>query len=532
MLRVLLLLMLASLGFVAPVDADPDIAGVTAAADTAHVVYRTSDLVYVNVGRKAGLEPGQTLRVERDGVKIASIRVEHLASNRAACSILDATLPPETGDVVRFDATRPSGPQSKRSQPDVAPGSRGSGSLRSLGIRGRLGARYFALNDRMAGAAAVSQPALDVRLFSDSVAGGPLGIQVDARARRTYRTRANGSTDDVGRTRVYRMSATYRRDSSPWRFTLGRQVSPDLASVSLFDGILGEYERSALRVGAFVGTAPDESSFGVSTETVEAGAYVRRDYRREERSVGSVAAGVVTSAINGEPHRDYLFLRGLLQGRRWRGFLTQELDVNRGWKRDAGEPVLSPSSTHAGITWQASPVVSVQAGFDNRRNLRLYRDRITPETEFDDSYRQGISGGIIVSPLKPLRVSASARVNLEGSDGSSESYTLTARANQVLPLSADASTRTTYYRGDLSRGWIQVVTVGLPVGREDRISLHAGLRDEERRIGGIATLVTRWFGADLDLRVGGGWYAFGAAEVTRGDSERSDQIYAGLTYRF
>ena len=76
-------------------------------------------------------------------------------------------------------------------------------SLRQLGLRGRVGIRYLTAMDQTEFGADFTQPSLDLLLTGSAVAGGPFSFAIDTRARRTYRTHADGSQTNDGRTRVY-----------------------------------------------------------------------------------------------------------------------------------------------------------------------------------------------------------------------------------------------------------------------------------------------------------------------------------------
>ncbi len=508
--------------------------GLPADADSlVRVTYLAGDLVYVDAGRVDGLEKGMRIPVERDGAEIALLEVRHLASKRASCVVAKGERP-RIGDLVDYRRI----PEAERAeQSDVATGPSDEPSTRSanawaeLGLRGRLGARYLTVLDQTEASTGFSQPALDMRLAGDHLKGGPISIRVDARARRTYRTRADGASDTDGRTRVYRMNASYQARGSRIRATLGRQVSPDLASVSLFDGALVAYEPSRWTLGAFAGTQPDPVGWGFDTEIVEAGGYAR--YRSADGSTSrwAVTGGAVASQQDGVSNRDYLFLRGLLSTGRLFGYLAQEVDVNRGWKADAGEPAFTATSTYASLRYRMSGALEFGAGYDNRRSVRLYRDRDTPETEFDDSYRQGVRASVTVRPLPRLRLGLSGRT-YTGSGANTESATLTTRLLRLTPWGLNLGTRHTRYTGPLSRGWMHVVTAGASLGRRHHAEIHAGRRSEDRFTGPETAAATTWYGADLDLGIAGGWYALLSVESTRGDIEKNDQIYTSLTYRF
>ena len=88
---------------------------------------------------------------------------------------------------------------------------------------------------------------------------------------------------------------------------------------------------------------------------------------------------------------------------------AQEVDINTGWERALGEDVLVPTSTFASLRVALQDGVGLAGGFDNRRNVRLYRDRLTPETEFDDAYRQGAWVGGDLSWRSRLRLAGDVR---------------------------------------------------------------------------------------------------------------------------
>ncbi len=527
---------LACLGAPSPAPAAVD--NTSMADSSAHVTYVTGDLIYVDAGRQSGLGEGLELQVERDGKAVATLKVEHLSSHQASCSVIGDPVEVKIGDVVRF---RPVPAKTTGENPSPAasranPGRTGSVStmqaLRALGFRGRVGVRYLTLMDQTGSGAGFSQPALDLRVSGTRINGSDLDLLVDARARRTYRTDANGGQSNDGRTRFYRLSLSRRAEGSPLRLSLGRQVSPDLASVSLFDGLLGEYARRSVAFGVFTGTQPDPKTYGASSEVFEYGGYARVQGAQAGVGRWALTGGAIQSLVRGAVNRDYLFLRGRYMNRRMFGYLTQEIDINRGWKAKAGEPLLTPTSTYLNLRYQPAPALSFTAGFDNRRNVRLYRDRDTPETVFDDSYRRGLRGGVSVRFLDRFRVGGDAGIRGGGGSGDSKSFTFTTRISRLSPLAVDLSTRHTRYTGPLADGWLHTVRAGGSIGRRNRLELHAGGKREDRFTGPETSAQTTWLGADLDLGIVTGWYLLLSGESTRGDVEKNDQVYTSLSYRF
>jgi hypothetical protein len=477
---------------------------------------------------------GRQLSVEREGKTIATIRIEHVASHRSSCSILGTGEAPREGDVIRY-VPQPK-QQSRTSSTTPAPSrvkaGRDGGSFRRLGMRGRAGVRYLTTLDQTGFGADFAQPSLDLLLTGNRVAGGPFSFAIDTRARRTYRTHADGTHTDDGRTRVYRLNATHQAAGSPLRVSLGRQVSPDLASVSLFDGALAEYASAAVAFGLFGGTQPDPESYGTSTHVMEYGSYARVQSLQGAPLRWSATGGGIRSLVNGARDRDYVFLRGQIMNSRVYGHVSQEIDIDEWRASQADRRIFSLTSTYAGFRWRATEWLSLDTGFDNRRSVRLYQDRETPETEFDYSYRQGVRGGATLQFRNRFTLGTSAQTNRGGSGGSSDSYTITSRAVRVTPLSIDLASRHTRFTAPLTEGWLHSASAAAPIGPRRRVEFEGGRRQETRSFGEAISVATTWYGVNADVGLWSGWYFLLSVTSTRGDTEKNDQIYSSLSYRF
>jgi hypothetical protein len=399
-------------------------------------------------------------------------------------------------------------------------------------MRGRAGVRYLTTLDQTGFGADFAQPSLDLLLTGNRVAGSPFSFAIDTRARRTYRTHADGTQTDEGRTRVYRLNASRQAAGSPLRISLGRQVSPDLASVSLFDGALAEYERATTAWGLFGGTQPDPESYGTSTRILEYGTYARVQSLQGVPLKWSATGGGIRSMVNGVRDRDYVFVRGQVMNSRVYGHVSQEIDIDEWRASQADRRLFSLTSTYAGFRWRTTEWLSLDTGFDNRRSVRLYQDRETPETEFDYSYRQGLRGGATLQFKNRFTLGASAQTNRGGSGGSSDSYTLTSRATRVTTLSIDLASRHTRFSGPLTEGWLHSASAAAPIGPRRRVELEGGRRQETRAFGPTASVATTWYGVNADVGLWSGWYFLLSATSTRGDIEKNDQIYSSLSYRF
>src|SRR5581483_12300100 len=159
-------------------------------------------------------------------------------------------------------------------------------------------------------------------------------------------------------------------------------------------------------------------------------------------------------------------------------YAMQEIDFNSGWKRDAGEPAVSPTSTFASVSVRPLDELSIQAGVDNRRNVRLYRDYVSPVTEFDDAFRQSVWGGTTYSVLRWMRIGADARVSQGGPAGKGDQLTGSLGLGPVLSQRLELRLRSTRYRTDRTAGWLHALTAGADPLDLLHVELDGGVRTQ------------------------------------------------------
>jgi hypothetical protein len=279
--------------------------------------------------------------------------------------------------------------------------------VRGTRTRGRIGASWLSVVTD--GASRFQQPALELRLDDRDRMGGHVDAALDVRGRRTVRESATGHELEQ-LSRVYRALMTLRSEDGRERLTLGRQSSPTLASISLFDGALAEWSGERRAAGVFAARKPDPLRYRWSGDIVEGGGFLEWHAPPRAPARWAASVGGVSSRASGELNRDFAFAQGWWFSRAVSASFAQELDVNSGWKLSAGEPPLSWTSTFATVRVPAGEHLAVQSGFDNRRNVRLWRDRDTPETEFDDRYRQGAWAGATFDVMGHVRGGSELRV--------------------------------------------------------------------------------------------------------------------------
>jgi hypothetical protein len=498
--------------------------------DPVRVTYLTGGSAYIDAGRNDGLAEGDSLRVLRGGAEIAMLRVEFLSSRQASCGILAGGLSLAVGDTVDL-TRRPAG--AELAADSTVPVARPVATRPTRGsrVKGRVGLRYLGVWQRDAGKTRLSQPSLDLRLDGEALGGTPFGVVLDVRARRTATSRADGTTVADGRTRVYRGGLLFAHPGSPVRVTAGRQFAAAVSSVSLFDGLQVEWQRPGWSAGMFGGSEPDPVSMAYSGEVRDWGAWIQLHRRPESERYWSATLGGVGSYTHGTTNREFLFVQGGYGDGRLSLAVTQELDYYRAWKQAMGESPWSLTSTFGSLRYELTPSLSLSAGYDNRRSVRLYRDAVTPEIAFDDVFRRGAWGGLAVR-LRDARLALDARSSTGGTLGRTTAFTLHAGLQRVAGSSLGLRSRTTRYDGPRESGWLEALSLDLTPAPAVLVTLEGGLRLAHDPLADPPDRTVSWLGADLDLNLGRRWYWNASLQHESGALEATDQVFTGLTYRF
>ncbi len=500
---------------------------------TARISYLTGGSVYLEAGSAEGLATGDTAWIMRGGLRAAALRVVYLSTHRASCDTLWTKARLAVGDAVAY---RPGAAQqttqgaidaradSLRAAAVVSPSSSRAAS-RDASLRGRIGARWLSID--APGSSRLSQPAFEARFDGREGLGGHLDASLDVRGRRTLRTSESGRWVEQY-SRVYRASATFRDVAGGRRLTLGRQSSPTLASVSLFDGALVEWNGSRAGVGTFAGTQPDPLRSRWSSDLLEAGAYAEIHQAPLAKERWSLAAGAVGSRHRNEVDREFVFAQGWWFSRAATASLAQEVDVNRGWKRAAGEPPLAWTSTFASLRVPVGARVALHSGYDNRRNVRLWRDRETLETQFDDRYRQGAWAGVSVNGNEYTSVGGEYRV---GSGGErSEAWSVTGELHRLTAWHAVLRGRWASFTSDAAMSSLVSLAAGFDPWARSHVEISSGVRRTRDRLLEFDDH-ENWLGADADLALGARWYVNAGCERLTGPTGNALQVQAGVSVR-
>lgn len=509
----------------------PAIAQDSTAVRTAHITYLTGTTAYIDAGTQDGLREGSQVQViRREGV-VADLVVANVSPRRAACTIVRTSVALAVGDSVRFVAAPMPVAEALPSVVEQEPARR-VGRQRPFGLRGRVGARVLVARSADVPGSDFTQPSFDLMLSGERIAGSAFGVTVDARARRDLRP-ASSATPGASATRVYQANARWTPARSGARVTVGRQFSPALATVSLFDGVAMGIDGARWSGGILGGTQPDATDYGYSSEVREYGAYAQLHNRTGSASVWSLTTGGIGSYARGQIDREFAYLQLSYVGRRLSTFVAQEVDYNRDWKAGAEATSVSPTSTFASANLRLTDGFALHAGVDNRRNVRLYRDRETPETEFDDRFRQGVWGGASASWGGHVGLTMDARSS-RGGGPRSTSYTMSANVSRLTSSALGVRARTTRHSSSGIDGWLHAVAVEITPAAFLHAEASGGVRDDRNPLSAGDSPMTHstWLGLDTDVGLARSWYLLLSGYRESGALGAQHQIYGALSYRF
>ena len=500
----------------------------------AHVTYLTTASAYIDAGKAEGLRDNSRVEVVRGDSTVAVLAVTFLATHQAACDVSGIAASLVVGDSVRFAPVAPEPDSTSTLTRGPAPEGAAPSRTRAGGVlRGRAGLYYLLIQSQDGSGARFTQPSGDLRLSGGGLGGTGLGIAVDARGRRTVQTRADGfGTDAQAQARVYQASLSWQAPASPLRLTAGRQYAPGIAPVGLLDGVSAQLDRRAWGGGLFAGSEPDPLDLALSGTVTQLGGYLQRHSRPGTGARWGLSAGLSGSYLHSGTNREFLYLQGDYSTRRVSMYAAQEVDYYRPWRRVAGEHALSPTSTFASLVYRINDAVSMTAGLDNRRNVRLYRDVVNPETVFDDAFRRGAWAGLSARTGR-FQIGLDARASAGSSIGSAGSTTLSIGADRLTGWGLSLRSRSTRYSSAAAgrRGWLQAFTMGMEPGGRGSVQVAGGWRNERSDVAG-ATATVRWVSSDLDYTLARSWLFVVSAYREQGGPEAHDLLYGGLSFRF
>jgi hypothetical protein len=213
-------------------------------------------------------------------------------------------------------------------------------------------------------------------------------------------------------------------------------------------------------------------------------------------------------------------------------YAAQEVDANRGWKLEVEGSPATLSSSFATAQVNVGNALTMSAGFDSRRSVRLYRDFLNPEIVFDDAFRQGTWGELSLRLSSRIRLSTDARSSGGGIEGGAQAITASLYANRLTSLQLGLRLRSTRFTGPGSEGTLTSVALEAAPTNAVRLSLNAGQRSSAVPHTTLPATHLTWTGVDLDLALGRSVYLQLSTYRESGIANATIQSYGAFSWRF
>jgi len=258
---------------------------------------------------------------------------------------------------------------------------------------------------------------VDLRAYD--IAGQPLSFALRGRLRQDIRARelSRRTPASLRTDRIYELALRYDPPAGRLGFELGRIGVSRFVGIGYLDGALVRYRlRPQIQIGAFGGRQADIANldgagqkYGGFVRLSPGGRYTRGGY--------DVLLAFVRENAEGETSREYLSLESRFAGRgRWSLFQRAELDINRGWRREATGKSYQFSNIGLTGNLRVAPSTWAFVTYSGLRNYRYYRNRLVPEDIFDSLLRQGLRAGLNVAKPGGFGATAGFGMSLKEQD--------------------------------------------------------------------------------------------------------------------
>ena len=367
------------------------------------VRYISAEHVYLTAGEKAGLTIGSTAQVVREGLVVAELEVVFVASYSASCKVISSTAEVVVGDEVVFEPvaavlaqetetiTR-SRQRTTASAPPTLPHETAGGPQ----VRGYLALQWDHSEQTEDGELQTNYFRLPFRVQVSDL-GHDLVFRARGSLRRIVRTGYRTQTSEwEWRHRIQEVALVREGRDLPWHLALGRIGGRYTAAAGPFDGFsFNRRVATGLRLGAFAGFAPEWGRLDFQDENQLRGLTLGWNHQSATGKVLDLRLAGVGRYRESEVSREYLAMTTTWRdGRRLSLLQAAEVDINRGWRKDAGENSLTLSSLALTGRWRASRSLNLNLGFDDRQMVRTWENRSLPDSLFQDAGRRGLRAGL------------------------------------------------------------------------------------------------------------------------------------------
>ena len=513
------------------------------AAERLGVRYRSTDTVYLDGGRSAGLAEGDRLEVLEGETVVAVVEVTYLAEQSASCKLVS-----EVGTVKAGQAVRPLKPAvvpaptasplppTTPASPEPGPAPARTAKLPLWGRAfGGISIGYYKAIDDTPSALDFEQRTLRADITLVEMAGRPLTFSARFRSRQDIRAQALSLRTPQNQRvdRLYELSLRYDPPNQRFAAEVGRLGTSHFTSIGALDGALVRVGLfGPVQAGGFFGRRVEIDSFSAPGGGNKYGGFLRVAPGGRWGSQ-EVQLAYIREDAAGDVSREYLSLESRFRsGSKLSIFERAELDLNNGWRSAVTSSQTQLTNVSISVNYRFTRQTSLQVAYDGRRTYRDYFNRNVPENVFDELLHQGFRATLSHAKPQGLFASVGGGYRLrEGDESASYSAFLSLNHPNLFGTRLLVGLDGSGFRNITTEGVVANARVGKRFGAGHQIDLLAGgtlyrvrPTSEDRR--------TEWLRFMTRFELGHGVSLTGDAEYDLGDDLKGPRGLIELAHRF
>jgi hypothetical protein len=209
-----------------------------------------------------------------------------------------------------------------------------------------------------------------------------------------------------------------------------------------------------------------------------------------------------------------------------------DLDLNRSWRKDKTDKLISLSSLYLSARYKFSKLISSGLTYDNRKNYYTYETRDLPEELYDMAFRHGLQADLYLDFNNNYH--SNLRFGIKKREGDSETtYTgyLGFRKNNLILRGMNLGVNLRGYSNYYSEGLIPTISLGRYFSQGHYINISGGQNsyrlktNEDQRN-------SRWIRFNGNLQLFSRAYMSTFYTYEWGNDSRGHKIIAEMGYRF
>jgi len=385
----------------------PSLWGQTGARTTvnASVSYISGGSIYIDAGRDAGYEVGDTVTVSRKRDTVCTAVIVAVSSSSSSAKVVFERLQPAIGD--HASARKVVISQSSQSTPRLPEPTLPKATSGDNIVSGYVALSYAATAWE-GQSFDVSQPGAVIKFTISKLAGTGMSFSMYGRTSYDFAGQGSRFSPQSGMdTRLYEAALTLENPTSWFGFSIGRVSSRYVTGMGLFDGAQFYVRMGGFRLGAFGGWQSENLRYSFGTKKQKIGAFVSYGWGPGVFNSSEITLAYGKAMVGGRLDRDYLYLQSRVRlSSKLFFYQSAEIDMH---SMEEGTPAskLGFTNTYVSVTYYPLQWLNVSAGYDATRAIYLFESMKTiSDTLVDQSLRQGLRGSLSVR--LPLNVVVNA----------------------------------------------------------------------------------------------------------------------------